>query len=400
MENQIRGIDEGFLSSQERSRLVGLCSKLTGNSDIAEDLAQETLFLAWRRMETLRDPEKRVQWIAGIARNVSLRWLREHGRTLAHSIELPQSTMTHDAQTLEELVVDEFDLEVELERKELIELLERALSLLPAETRTALVKRYVEETPLAEIAGQLGTNTSAIAMRLQRGKLALRKVLTTDMQSEIQAYQTSATTQTWERTSLWCYLCGKHRLLGMKQPDRGLFYLKCPACSPGDGVLSKNELPSLFKDIKSFKPAHHRLGEWCHNYYRRGLRDGSAVCDTCGRNVLAKISWPEEIHRLSWFNKDKPTWVYRQNERLVNIVCSHCLSINCISLEGLVLSLPEGQAFLHTQERIRFLPYRSIEFAGRPAIVTTFESVNDASRFEVISDAATYEVLKIYGGSK
>jgi hypothetical protein len=308
--------------------------------------------------------------------------------------------MTHDEQTLEELVVDEFDLEVELERKELIELLERALALLPAETRTALVKRYVEETPLAEIAGQLGTNTSAIAMRLQRGKLALRKVLTIDMQSEIQAYQTNATTQAWERTSLWCHLCGKHRLLGMKQPDRGLFYLKCPECSPGDGVLSKNELPSLFKDIKSFKPAHHRLSEWCHNYYRRGLRVGSVTCDTCGRNVLAKISLPEEIRGLIWLNKDKPTWAYRQNERLVNMICPHCLSTNCISLEGLVLSLPEGQAFLHTRERIRLLPYRSIEFAGRLAIVTTFEGVTDTSRFEVISDAETYEVLKIYGGGK
>ncbi len=79
MENQISGIAEEFLSPQERSRLVSICSKLTGNPDVAEDLTQETLFLAWHRMETLRDPAKRVQWIAGIARNVSLNWLRQHG---------------------------------------------------------------------------------------------------------------------------------------------------------------------------------------------------------------------------------------------------------------------------------------------------------------------------------
>jgi len=94
--------------------------------------------------------------------------------------------------------------------------LERAMALLPEETRTILIKRYIEESPLAEFAGQLGTNTSTVAMRLQRGKLALRKVLTNDMQQEILTYQTGATAQTWERTSLWCNLCGKHHLLGKK----------------------------------------------------------------------------------------------------------------------------------------------------------------------------------------
>lgn len=400
MEKQISGLAEEFMSPQERSQLVGMCSKLTGNADVAEDLAQETLFLAWRHMEALRDPEKRVQWIAGIAHNVSLRWLRQHGRDLAHTIELPQNTVLHAAQTLEDLIVDEFDLEVELERKELIELLERALALLPEETRTILVKRYVEESPLAEIAGQLGTNASAIAMRLQRGKLALRKVLTSDMQQEIQAYQTSATAQTWERTSLWCSLCGKHRILGMKQPDRGSLYLKCPACSPGDEVLSKNESMPLLKGMKSFKPAYSHLMEWCHNYYRHGLRHGAVACDTCGREVSAKISTPEEIRGLTWFNEASPKWIWRHNERLVNIVCPHCMAFNCISLEGLILALPEGREFMHTQQRIRFLPYRTIEFAGRPAIVTTFESVNNTASFEVISDNETYEVLKIYRGGR
>ena len=46
---------------------------------------------------------------------------------------------------LEESLADTFDLEVELERQELIELLDRAMSLLPEDTRAALVKRYVDE---------------------------------------------------------------------------------------------------------------------------------------------------------------------------------------------------------------------------------------------------------------
>jgi hypothetical protein len=165
-------------------------------------------------------------------------------------------------------------------------------------------------------------------------------------------------------------------------------------------VLSKNEAIPLLKDIKSFKPAYMRLGEWCHTYYREGLRAGSVVCDTCGRTVRAKISLAEEIRELRWLKEDSPVWAGLQNKRLVNIVCAHCHSSSCISLEGLVFSLPEGRDFYRAHPRIRFLPYRSIEFEGRPAIITHFESVTEAASFEVISDSETYEVLKIARGEK
>src|SRR6185312_850910 len=326
---QIGGIATDFLSPEERTRLVGLCRKLTGNTDVAEDLAQETLLLAWRGIEGLREPEKRAQWLAGIARNVSLRWLRQQGYNQAHSVLLPPND-EESGTTLEELVADEFDLEIELERRELVTLLDRALALLPDETRAVLVKRYIEESPLAEIAAQLDTNASAVAMRLQRGRLALRKVLTNDMREEIAAYEEAARVQTWEQTSIWCNLCGKHRLLGRKQPERGLLYLKCPACSPGNEVLSKNESIPVLKNIQSFKPAFTRLREWGHNYYRQALRAGSTLCDTCGQTVPVKISPAEEIRLLGWLNQDTPRWTWRGNERLVNVACPRCQSINCI----------------------------------------------------------------------
>lgn len=399
MEQQMGGIAEDFLSQEERSRLVGLCRTLTGNQDVAEDLAQETLLLAWRRVESLRDPAKRAQWIAGIARNVSLRWLRQHGRDQAHSLVLPPRSDEQGATTLEDLA-DEFDLEIELERKDLVNLLDRALVLLPEETRAILLKRYIDESPLGEIAEQMGINPGAVAMRLQRGKLALRKVLTGELSEEIAAYEQTAASPTWETTSLWCNLCGKHRLLGRRQPERGLLYLKCPACSPGDEVLSKNEsIPALF-GIKSYRPAYARLGEWCHTYYRAGLREGVSMCLTCKQMVPVKISPAEEIRELLWLDEERPRWAWTQGERLLNIVCPRCESVSCISLEGLAISLPEGRAFLRDQQRVRFLPYRRIEFAGRPAIVTSFESLTSGAGFEVISAYETYETLKIIGGGR
>jgi RNA polymerase sigma-70 factor (ECF subfamily) len=402
MEQQIGGIATDFLLQEERTRLLALCWKLTGNREVAEDLVQETLLLAWRDIERLRDPEKRSQWMAGIARNISLRWLRQYGRDRAYQQELLPFAGEQSSSTQEELFADEFDLEVELERKELIDLLDRALALLPNETRTVLVRRYVEESPLTEIAAQLGTNASAVAMRLQRGKLALRKVLMNDLQQEIVSYeQKAATIQIWEQTSLWCNLCGKHRLLGQKNPVLGTLYLKCPECSPASNeVVSKNEILSVLKGMKSFKPAYGRLIDWCHDYYRRALRDGAIICDICGELNVARLSLPEDIRELNWMNRGELKWVWRQDKYLINVVCPRCQSINCTTLDSLSLFLPEGRKFHQEHQRIRLLPYRHVEFAGRPAIVTSYESVTETASFDVISDAETYEVLKIYGGTR
>ena len=108
----------------ERARLVRLCAHLTGDQHIAEDLAQEALLIAWRSAHSLRDPDKRPQWLAGIARNVCRNWARSQGR------ELP---LVRRADVVES--ADDLDVELVLERDELAQLLDRALGLLPQATR-------------------------------------------------------------------------------------------------------------------------------------------------------------------------------------------------------------------------------------------------------------------------
>ena len=57
----------------EWSRLVRLCTQLSGSSEAAEDLAQETLYEAWRHRDHLDDPQGQARWHTAIARNVCLR---------------------------------------------------------------------------------------------------------------------------------------------------------------------------------------------------------------------------------------------------------------------------------------------------------------------------------------
>jgi RNA polymerase sigma factor (sigma-70 family) len=142
-------------SPAQRARLVRLCAAVVGDASAAEDLAQETLLTAWRLQHRLTDPAGADAWLNAIARNVCRRWLRTRG-----SAPLPTADLDSG---------EARDLDSVLEREEVVELLDRALGLLPAATRDALVGHYVEELSHAEIATRLGTTTDAVSMRVSRG---------------------------------------------------------------------------------------------------------------------------------------------------------------------------------------------------------------------------------------
>ncbi len=391
MEKQVATSVINFASGMtgERERLVRLCATLTGDRDAAEDLAQETLIEAWRHRHELHNPEKHFQWLSGIARNVCLRWKRKRGHDLSHLLpsRAQREEIAPPLHALEETLADNTDIEVEIEHKELITLLDKALALLPPETQDIFIKRYVEESSLAEVAAQLGTNPGAIAMRLQRGKLALRRVLTQELNEDLTGYCIDLGKEgIWEESSIWCIFCGQHRLRGKFREERSELLLKCPGCCPNpNSLLSESNLPSVFAGVKGFKPAFSRLAKWSHTHYRAALQNGVVPCINCGRTTAAKIEVVEHMQR----------WIWTINERVLTISCSTCHIHDMAPLEFLVLSLPEGQQFWRTHPRIRILPKQYIERYGRPAIITRIESLTDTACFDVVSDYATYAVLHI-----
>lgn len=391
-----RDIRNNFISAQEHARLVRLCATIMGRSEGAEDVAQETLLEAWRHLEQLHDPEKRWQWLSGIARNVCLRWARQRGRD---QMVIPlDSPAWQEGMAPEEIIADAFDVEIELERKELITLLDRALEAVAPETRIALVKHYVDESPLREIAAQLGTNASAIAMRLQRGKLILRRVLTTQMEDEIAPYGFSLPKRnSWEETRLWCALCGQRHLWGKLDPDEGHLELKCPACCQESGVVyHQSHYPTLLRGVTSYKRAFSKLAVWERTYYRSGLDHGTAPCIQCGRPTLACRLHPGEAPKLYYGGEYRRLFGSDQRHGIA-FICSSC-EMSCVTLsDGIAQWAPETQQFLREHPKVRTLPECEIEVNGRAALLTTRESVTDNARLEVVTALDTYETLHISG---
>jgi len=108
-----------------------------------------------------------------------------------------------------------------LEQEELAELLERALSLLPTETRHALVARHVDELGPAEIGARLGLSPEAVSMRLTRGRARMRHLLETELSDEpLAQVWVGRHGASWRVTRMACTRCGRPTTSMRRGPPR------------------------------------------------------------------------------------------------------------------------------------------------------------------------------------
>ena len=367
-------IDPHLLQEAQRRRLVRLCASVTGDRDAAEDLAQETLLEAWRNGHKLHDPEGADRWLAAIARNVCLRWARRRGRD---GVLLARV----DAGTPHRV---ELDVEIELERAELAELLDRALALLPPVTRDVLVHRYVHESPHAEIAARLGLSEDAVSMRVSRGKVVLRQVLASELAERASAYGLVDTRDDgWRQTRVWCGDCGRQRLLVRRDERRNAISFRCPRCNPdAPGAVFRLDNPVLGDLLGELvRPAAilARAAEWSWRYFAGGVR--RVPCTRCGR--------PAPVRR---YDRDRDG--RRTDGLYVRCACGEEVSS---SVNGLALSLPAVRRFRREHPRTRRVPKREVDRGGVAAIVVGYEDVAGSAGVDVLVERDTLRVLEVHG---
>jgi RNA polymerase sigma-70 factor (ECF subfamily) len=131
--------------------------RYASNPSEAEDIAQDALLRAWRRRSTLRDSERRNQWLAAIVRNEAF---RQHARTRpdpTSTIELHQGR--EDERVL--ATVELADLHAAMER-------------LSERDRRLLEMRYEEDLTHPVIARRLGIPEGTVKVRLHRARAKLR----------------------------------------------------------------------------------------------------------------------------------------------------------------------------------------------------------------------------------
>ena len=142
----------GDLYVAQYQSMVRLAYLLTGNQSTAEDLVQDSFVQVQRGWDRVREP---VAYLRTAVVNAARAHHRRVGRERARFPDLVTDTVAPETP----IVLD-------------------ALASLPYRQRAALVLKYYEDRPEAEIADALGCRPATVRSLVHRGLVALRKVIT------------------------------------------------------------------------------------------------------------------------------------------------------------------------------------------------------------------------------
>jgi RNA polymerase sigma-70 factor (ECF subfamily) len=356
----------------ERCRVTRLCARITGDPVAAEDLAQETLLEAWRIRERLVDPSGSGPWLDAIARNVCRRWRVRHGRLRSRELAGPSS---FPPETGRDEVADL------LEREELVELLDRALALLPAETRAALVSRYVDELATAEIARRLRLTPEAVSMRLTRGRARIRELLETELSDDpVAQVWVNRHGVAWRTVRVACVTCGAATSSMRRDRGAGVVEARCENCHRDSlGSSWSLENPTLGPQLQAVSRPTAVVGrmlDWARDWWPSAIAAGRASCTRCGRAVPVRPY-------------ARPDGDDVRTGRGWHASCTACGEALSSSFLGLALATSEARALRSRRPRAHAVPTRRTEHAGRPAVVVGLYDDASGDRVDVLFDDAT-----------
>ena len=145
--------------------------KTRGDAELARDLTQETLLLAWKRLAELNDPTKFRPWLLTIASFVAIDSARHGARQKRRSGDL------ETADALDDVSDPQPSPFVQAERNEERQRVLEALDQLPEEYRLPLSLRYLTGAEYDEIGKQLALSNGSLRGLLFRGTKLLRRRL-------------------------------------------------------------------------------------------------------------------------------------------------------------------------------------------------------------------------------
>ena len=145
-----------------RPAVVRLARSIVG-ADYAEDVAQDSLLLAFKALPTIEEPGKFAAWLSAITRHRALRFNKTESAHMSKRV------------ALDEVLIEKIEaLARPLADKERDESMIKALDALPADYAMPLRLKFLDEMPLKRIAGFMGLPLSTVKWRIHHGKKLLK----------------------------------------------------------------------------------------------------------------------------------------------------------------------------------------------------------------------------------
>lgn len=177
----IKGHTEAFesLILKYEKKIYNLCLYMLKDSEEAYDAAQEVCLKIWRQLDKFEGNSKFSTWIYRITTNQCLDILRKNKKR-SQDISLFQSNEEDDQEWLLEGEKSTTEVSETIEKKELQEILSRAIHELKEEHQVVLILRDLENYSYEEIATILDLSLGTVKSRLSRARGSLKKILEQD----------------------------------------------------------------------------------------------------------------------------------------------------------------------------------------------------------------------------
>lgn len=149
-----------------QDRIYNLCRYFLGNSQDAEDAAQDVFIKAFRHLNYFKPEASLYTWLYRIGVNTCL----------DHKRKLRPEPLKNESQ-VEGLASTEPSPERNYQSKEIGQAIQSALEHLSKNSRAIIVLKEIEGLPYEEIAEVLNTSIGTIKSRLSRAREELRRLL-------------------------------------------------------------------------------------------------------------------------------------------------------------------------------------------------------------------------------
>ena len=141
-----------------------------GDFHYAEEITQDTFLRAYRKLSSLRDPNRFDRWLNVIANRLCLNWIKRKKPEMQSleemSVEeIEESSYTHYVSEKQETEATEC----------FYEIVKKLLEKLPETERTVMTLYYLGEMTTKEISRFLGVSVNTITSQLQRARKRLQE---------------------------------------------------------------------------------------------------------------------------------------------------------------------------------------------------------------------------------
>lgn len=157
-----RGDPSAFeeLVSRHERLVMGVCARILGNLQAAEDAFQETFLALARRAAAIRDPASLSGWLHRVASNEAIRLRLQARRRAAREAGVERPIVAPPEPALED--------------RQVLEFVDEALADLPDKYRLPLILHYLEGQTTEAAAHRLGHPKGSMSTLLARGLELLR----------------------------------------------------------------------------------------------------------------------------------------------------------------------------------------------------------------------------------